>query len=71
MNWSLDFGRSSWDCLVVHPQLLNDQVADGEWSRLLRQLVNAQDLQLLDRPAGVAGTADQLLLDQLRPLLQP
>ncbi|MFM8723844.1 MAG: alpha/beta fold hydrolase, partial [Planctomycetaceae bacterium] len=71
MNWSLDFGRSSWDCLVVHPQLLNDQVADGEWSRLLRQLVNAQDLQLLDRPAGAAGTTDQLLLDQLRPLLQP
>jgi hypothetical protein len=56
---------------VVHPQLLNDQVADGEWSRLLRQLVNAQDLQLLDRPAGAAGTTDQLLLDQLRPLLQP
>lgn len=71
MNWSLDFGRSSWDCLVVHPQLLNDQVADGEWSRLLLQLVNAQDLQLLDRPAGAAGTTDQLLLDQLRPLLQP
>jgi len=71
MNWSLDFGRSSWDCVVVHPQLLNDQVEDGEWSRLLRQLVNAQDLQMLDRLAGVAGTTDQLLLDQLRPLLQP
>lgn len=71
MNWSLDFGRSSWDCVVVHPQLLNEQVADEEWSRLLRQLVNAQDLQLLDRPAGGAGTTDQLMLDQLRPLLQP
>lgn len=74
MNWSLDFGRSSWDCAVVHPQLLSREAGSagsGEWSELLRQLVQAQDLQLLDREPGSTATAEQLLLERLRLLLQP
>jgi lysophospholipase L1-like esterase/pimeloyl-ACP methyl ester carboxylesterase len=74
MNWSLDFGRSSWDCAVVHPQLLSREAGSAgsaEWSELLRQLVQAQDLQLLDREPGSTATAEQLLLERLRLLLQP
>lgn len=74
MNWSLDFGRSSWDCVVVHPQVFSkdaESAGSGEWSALLRQLVNAQDLQLLDRAPDSAETAEQLLMEKLKPLLQP
>lgn len=74
MNWSLDFGRSSWDCVVVHPQLLSRQAETaeaGEWSKLLRQLVHAQDLQLLEPEPGSAATAQQLLIERLGPFLQP
>lgn len=74
MNWSLDFGRSSWDCVVVHPQVFShdpQSAGSGEWSALLRQLVNAQDLQLLDRAPDSAETTEQLLMEKLKPLLQP
>jgi hypothetical protein len=70
MNWSLDFGKSSWDCLVVHPQLLSGSVQDNPWNRLLRQLVQAQDLQLLDRTDTEQTSPEDLLTEKLRPLLQ-
>jgi hypothetical protein len=59
---------------VVHPQPLSRQAETaeaGEWSKLLRQLVHAQDLQLLEPEPGSAATAQQLLIERLRPFLQP
>lgn len=69
MNWSLDFGKSSWDCLVVHPQLLSGSVQDNSWNRLLRQLVQAQDLQLLDRTDSEQTSPEDLLTEKLRVLI--
>ncbi|MFM7058263.1 MAG: alpha/beta fold hydrolase [Planctomycetota bacterium] len=44
-NWSLDFGRNGWDCVMVHPALLQPvadlPVADLE---LLDRMVRHQDL---------------------------
>lgn len=49
-NWSLDFGRDGWDCIVVHPRSLQPELefpaADLE---LLERLVRHQDLPLVGR----------------------
>jgi hypothetical protein len=50
MNWSLSFGRQEWDCVVVHPDVMGPHDSDGGYDDLIRQLVDAQDLTLIDRP---------------------
>jgi len=60
MNWSLSFGVTEWDCLVVHPSV----AAPAESSphdELVRTLVKGQDLHLLDRPRGDDSTPEALL----------
>lgn len=59
MNWSLNFGAPTWDCIVVHPSVT--EISTGRDDELLRQLVRAQDLQLIDRPAGSQATAKELV----------
>ena len=52
MNWSLNFGPPTWDWAVVHPSIAevkDDRQSTGE---LIRRLVQAQDLSLIDRPIG-------------------
>jgi hypothetical protein len=49
MNWSLSFGAQEWDCIVVHPSLVDPDHPDAEHDDLIRQLVRAQDLSLIDR----------------------
>lgn len=49
MNWSLSFGRQEWDCLVVHPSVINPTLNKSPYADLLRTLVRAQDLHLIDR----------------------
>lgn len=48
MNWSLSFGIQEWDCLVVHPAVATPDASNPR-SDLIRQLVKAQDLILIDR----------------------
>ena len=68
MNWSLSFGTQEWDCIVVHPSVLepgkvtdNDAGKDlQERDQLVRQLVRAQDLTLVDRPANEPNTDTQV-----------
>lgn len=59
MNWSLSFGHQEWDCVVVHPSVVapDINVPRGD---LVRQLVRAQDLTLIDRPAGERSPAEVL-----------
>lgn len=60
MNWSLSFGRAEWDCFVVHPSV----AAPGPLAPrddLVRQLVRAQHLSLVDRTAGDAASAEDVL----------
>ena len=60
MNWSLSFGQSEWDCIVVHPALASPSESAGR-DDLIRRLVKAQDLYLIDRVAGDASSAADLL----------
>lgn len=60
MNWSLSFGLQEWDCFVVHPSV----VAAGPIAprdNLIRQLVKAQHLSLVDREVGDASSVEDLL----------
>lgn len=64
MNWSLSFGTQEWDCIVVHPSVLEpgkelnkeSNKEPEERDRLVRQLVRAQDLVLVDRPVNEPNT---------------
>ena len=54
MNYSLNFGPPSWGCLVVHPIVFHPKNADSpadtaDNDQLMREMVAAQDLTLLDR----------------------
>ncbi len=48
MNWSLSFGLQDWDCLVMHPTVSEPGTTHPR-DELVRQLVRAQHLHLLDR----------------------
>lgn len=60
MNWSLSFGYQEWDCFVVHPSVAAPSpVAPRD--DLVRQLVRAQHLSLVDRAAGNTASAEEVL----------
>ncbi len=61
MNLSLNFGPPTWDCVVVHPAVLDPGAADSDQDLLVRQLVQAQDLSLIDRGAGEKEEAASLI----------
>ncbi len=65
MNWSLSFGHQEWDCIVVHPSV----AAPGSTAPrddLVRQLVKAQHLSLVDRDAGDDAATEDVLFNWLR-----
>ncbi len=66
MNWSLNFGVPTWDVVVVHPTVIEATSETAARDDLIRRLVNAQDLSLIDRPANSAATAQEILLEWLR-----
>ncbi len=59
MNWSLSFGHQEWDCLVVHPSVVTPESKDPR-QELIRRLVKAQELTLIDRPNGDATSAEAI-----------
>lgn len=59
MNWSLSFGLQEWDCVVVHPSVLTP-VADPGTDSLIRKLVHAQHLALIDR-ASESKSASEII----------
>lgn len=59
MNWSLSFGHQEWDCVVVHPSVVTPD-ADVPRGDLIRQLVHAQDLTLIDRTKEDRSSAESL-----------
>ena len=65
MNWSLSFGHQEWDCLVVHPGVSHPDVTTPH-SDLIRQLVRAQDLTLIDRATGDESSAESILVKALK-----
>ncbi|MDA1165227.1 MAG: GDSL-type esterase/lipase family protein [Planctomycetota bacterium] len=52
MNWSLNFGSPTWDCVVIHPSVAEPTTETHPRDELVRRLVAAQDLNLIDRPTG-------------------
>ena len=62
MNWSLNFGPPTWDTVVVHPSVIETTSASTERDDLIRRLVHAQDLSLIDRPGGNTSTAQEIVL---------
>ena len=57
MNWSLSFGQQEWDCIVVDPDVVEPAGSDDESDELVRRLVRAQDLTLLERSSGDTSDA--------------
>ncbi len=74
MNWSLSFGQQEWDCLVVHPAVANPDASHPR-DDLVRRLVKAQHLHLLDRNAvdrsAVSQKLDTFLADDLNRATTP
>lgn len=68
MNWSLSFGRKEWECVVVHPSVADAEHNDPEFDELVRKLVRAQDLELVDRKAGDKQSAAELLNAAIKDL---
>ncbi len=60
MNWSLNFGPPTWDTVVVHPSVTDPASENKAHDDLIRVLVNAQDLLLIDRPSGNTATAQEI-----------
>ena len=61
MNWSLNFGRPTWDCVVVHPAVFDSDSKVDPHDDLIRQLVRAQDLHLVDRAKGNVASGEDIL----------
>jgi hypothetical protein len=66
MNWSLSFGAQEWDCIVVHASLVDPDHPDAEHDELIRQLVRAQDLTLVDRKAEDQRPVADILIEWFR-----
>ena len=66
MNWSLNFGIPTWDVVVVHPDVWEPLATPAQHDGLIRQLVRAQDLPLIDRPSGDKTPPQELLRHALK-----
>ncbi len=72
MNWSLSFGAREWDCVVVHPSVdRTEQTRTPKHDKMVRQLVAAQDLRLIDRKADDKSSPEEILSHWLESQLQP
>jgi lysophospholipase L1-like esterase len=66
MNWSLNFGPPTWDCVVVHPSVAEPNAKSDQRGNLVQRLVGAQDLSLIDRPLGSKADTSSILRQWLR-----
>ena len=63
MNYSLSYSHQQWDCVVIHPSVSEPDSNDTARGALVRRLVRAQDLHLVDRPRDSRIPAKQILED--------
>lgn len=63
LNWSLDFGPGTWDCLPVLPEVTRPVLTEAEQERaaIARTLVAGKDLWPLERAAGDDAATQELL----------
>lgn len=72
-NNSLSRGSREWDVIVVHPSVVSPPGGETEKDRdrLIRAIVPAQDIGLIDRDSGDQSTAQELFTDWLRSTANP
>lgn len=70
MNWSLNFGYPTWDCVVVHPSVSGSGDLSESRAELIRRLVRAQDLHLIDRKPGDSRKPAEVIADWLKHQLE-
>jgi len=61
MNHSLSFSYQEWDCVMIHPSVGDPDGSEAGRDRLVRRLVRAQDLHLVDRPVGSRADSVKIL----------
>ena len=68
MNWSLSFGPQEWDVVVAPPSTAKPQLSteEQEHETFARRLIKAQDLSMIERPAGDATPLPELLAANFR-----
>ncbi len=69
MNYSLNFGKGGWDCVIFHPAVFDSQQSDSEYDTLTRQLVLGQDLTLVDRKSDQEQNAEKIVMHWLQSQL--
>lgn len=65
LNWSLNFSPPTWDVVVVHPDVWEPLEMPDDHDALIRRMVQAKDLPLVDRPAGDKAAPVDLLRQAL------
>mgnify|MGYP001166471974 FL=1 len=71
MNHSLSFSYQQWDCVMIHPSVGDPGGDEAGRDKLVRRLVRAQDLQLVDRPVGSRADSVKILEDWIRRQWMP
>lgn len=74
LNASLSFGLQEWDVVASSPNVTRAATDDAERRQheFARRLVRAQDLTLVERPAGDERTAEAIVIEWLtRALAEP
>ena len=61
MNHSLSFSYQQWDCVMIHPSVVDPDGDEAGRDELVRRLVRAQDLHLVDRPVGSRDDSVKIL----------
>ncbi len=69
MNYSLNFGKPTWDCVIVHPAVFTSEYANAKQNDFVRKVVRAQDLSLIDRNENQKESAQEMVTDWLKKQL--
>ena len=69
-NYSLGFSKKEWDAVVIHPSVAEPSGVDVERDELVRKLVAAHDLSLIDRSKGDGREAGEILREWVKEQAQ-
>ncbi len=66
MNYSLNFGKPTWDCVIVHPSVLFPENSADKQNDFVRHVVRAQDLSLIERDKIRKKSAQEIVTEWLK-----
>ena len=70
MNYSLNFGKPTWDCVIVHPTVLTSKIVEAKQNDFVRNVVRAQDLSLIDRKNDQKQSAQEIVTEWLKKQIE-